>query len=88
MCAFTRGRVMKIKEVFGAVVVFTVLAGCADADMGQMLKNTAAGVADGACRSSSSCSTGVRHDPVSPRPAWQTGGATPKDSPYRQMPSR
>jgi len=78
---------MKIKRIIGLVVIAAALTGCADADMGQILKNTAAGMADGACRSSSSCSTGVRRDPVSPRPAWQTGGAPPKDSPYRQVPS-
>lgn len=77
------GAFMNIIRFIGAAVLVLALSGCADMDMGQLLKNTAAGTAESACRSSSNCSTGMRRDPVSPKPAWQTGGATPKDSPYR-----
>lgn len=70
-------------KIISAAVVGLTLAGCSSGDMGQLLKNTARGTAESACRSASNCSTGIRRDPMSPKPAWQTGGATPKDSPYR-----
>ncbi len=67
----------------GAAVLGLALAGCSSGDFGQFLKNTARGTAESACRAASNCSTGVSRDPLSPKPAWQTGGAAPKDSPYR-----
>ena len=75
-------------RLLGLAAVVSALAGCSGTDVGQLLRNTAAGVAEQACRSASNCSTGMRRDPLSPKPAWQTGGATPKDSPYRLPPAR
>lgn len=72
-----------IMRILGAVIVVTALAGCTRQELGQILKGAAAGTAESACRSASNCSTGVRRDPLAPKPAWQTGGASPKDSPYR-----
>lgn len=70
-------------RMINAALVGLALAGCSSDDMGQLLKNTARGTAESACRAASNCSTGMRRDPLSPKPAWQTGGAAPKDSPYR-----
>lgn len=72
-----------------AVAVLAVgLAGCAGMDMGQLLKNTAAGTAESACRASSNCSTGLRRDALAPKPSWDRGGASPKDSPFRLPPAK
>ncbi len=71
------------KITLAAAVAAIALSACTRAEMGQLLKNTARGTAESACRAASNCSTGTRRDPMSPKPAWQTGGATPKDSPYR-----
>ena len=80
--------VMKVMRFAALAALAFALTGCADVDMGQMLKNTARGTAESACRAASNCSTGMRRDPLAPRPAWQTGGAAPKDSPYRLPPSQ
>lgn len=79
---------MKAVRFVAAAALTLALTGCADMDMGEMLKNTARGTAEGACRAASNCSTGMRRDPLAPKPAWQTGGAAPKDSPYRLPPAR
>ena len=75
-------------RLLGLAVIVIALAGCSGTDVGSLLKNTATGVAEQACRSATNCSTGMRRDPLSPKPAWQTGGAAPKDSPYRLPPAR
>lgn len=77
---------MRIIRLLGAGIVAVGIAGCSSQDWGQILKNTATGVADSACKSSSSCSTRMRRDPLAPKPAWDTGGAPPKDNPFPPFP--
>jgi hypothetical protein len=67
----------------GAAVLVLALGGCSGRDLGIFFRSTAAGLAEGACRAAANCSTGMRSDPLAPKPAWQTGGAPPKDTPYR-----
>ena len=73
---------MTIFKVLSAAVVGFSLAGCADGQWGEILRNTATGVAEGACRSASNCSAGMRRDALAPKPAWDKGGASPKDNPF------
>lgn len=79
---------MNVLRFVGVAVLGFGLAGCADMDMGQILKNSAAGTAESACRASSNCSTGVRRDALAPKPSWDRGGAAPKDSPFRLPPAK
>ena len=79
---------MKVVRFVAVAALALALSGCADMDMGQLLKNTARGTAESACRAASNCSTGMRRDPLAAKPAWQTGGAAPKDSPYRLPPGQ
>ncbi len=74
---------MMIRRLLGAAILAAALAGCTRQELGHFLKGTAAGTAESACRAASNCSTGVRRDPLTAKPAWQTGGAAPKDSPFR-----
>lgn len=78
---------MLIRVAVGLALIFG-LTGCASTDWGQVFKGTLAGVAENACRSSSSCSTGMRRDALAPKPAWDTGGASPKDTPMRLPPPK
>lgn len=75
-------------RILGAVIVAMALAGCTRQELGQILKGAAAGTAESACRAASSCSTGLRRDPLAPKPAWQTGGAAPNDQPFRLPPAK
>ncbi len=82
------GRLMTFKRFAFVAVLGAALGGCADADLGRILKNSVAGTAESACRAASNCSAGMRRDALAPKPAWDRGGAPPKDSPYRLPPPK
>lgn len=84
----TQGTLMKLIRCAVVAMLAVGAAGCADMDMGQLLKNTAAGTAESACRAASNCSTGMRRDALAPRPSWDRGGASPNDSPFRLPPPK
>ncbi|MGE4061844.1 MAG: hypothetical protein AB7E79_00605 [Rhodospirillaceae bacterium] len=65
----------------GAALILVGLSGCSNPEWREILRNTVAGTAEGACRARAACSTGTRSDPLAPRPAWHTGGALPNDAP-------
>jgi hypothetical protein len=77
---------MNFIRLLGAVAVCLLLTGCSSSEWGQIFKNTATGIAEGACRAASNCSTGMRRDPLAPKPAWDRGGASPKDNPFPLFP--
>lgn len=82
----TAARVWTAAAAVGALGL--LLGGCSGGEWGRLLKTTAAGAAESACRSASNCSAGTRRDALAPKPAWETGGASPKDSPYRLPPPK
>ena len=76
-------------RVLGALAVLLLCAGC-DTTGEDLMRNTARGVAEGACRNASNCDLGGKRDPLAEKPAWERGtGASMKDPfPLRRGPAR
>lgn len=76
-------------RVLGALAVLLLCAGC-DTTGEDLLRNTARGAAESACRNSSNCDLGGKRDPLAEKPAWERGmGAPVKDPfPLRRGPTR
>ncbi len=70
-------------RVLGALAVLLLCAGC-DTTGGDLARNTARGVAESACRSSSNCDLGGKRDPLADKPAWERGMGAPVKDPFPQ----